>query len=76
VMYGQLASVYLRSTPALASEMKVWISKTTNLPIRTDMTNDQGAMKMLTVSRYEYAGVQAPARAMTMKDLVQSRGGR
>lgn len=75
-MYGQPARVYLRSTPALGSEMKLWISKTTNLPIRVDMTNDQGAMKMLTVSRYEYGGVRAPAHAVTMKDMVQPGGGR
>jgi hypothetical protein len=75
-MYGQPTSVYLQSTPALGIETKLWISKTTNLPIRTDTTNDQGAMKMLTVSRYEYSDVQAPAHAITMKDLVKSRGGR
>jgi hypothetical protein len=74
-MYGQPARVFLRSTPALSSEMKLWISKTTNLPIRMDMTHDQRAMKMLTVSRYEYRGVQAPAHAITMKDMVHSRGG-
>jgi len=27
------------------------------------------------VSRYEYGAVQAPEHAMTMKELVQSRGG-
>jgi hypothetical protein len=74
-MYGQPARVYLRSTPALGSEMKLWISKATNLPIRMDMTHDQRAMKMLTVSRYEYRGVQAPAHAITMKDMVHSRSG-
>jgi len=72
-MYGQPARVLLRSTPALGSEMKLWISKTTNLPIRMDMTHEQRAM--LTVSRYEYRGVQAPAHAITIKDMVQSRGG-
>jgi hypothetical protein len=56
--------------------MKVWISKTTNLPIRTDITHDQGPMKMLTVSRYDYSGVQAPAHAITMKEMVQSGRGR
>jgi hypothetical protein len=74
-MYGQPAKVYLRSTPALGSEMKLWISKTTNRPIRMDDTSHQGPMNMLTVSRYEYSGVQAPAHAMTMKELVQSSGG-
>jgi hypothetical protein len=75
-MYGQPASVYLQSVPALGIETKLWISKNTNLPVRVDMTNDQGAMKMLTVSRYEYGGTQAPAHAMTMKDMVKSTGGR
>jgi hypothetical protein len=75
-MYDQPASVYLQSTPALGIETKLWISKTTHLPVRTDMTNDQGAMKMVTVSRYEYSGVQAPAHTTTMQDMVKSRGGR
>jgi hypothetical protein len=72
-MYGQTAKVYLQSNPGLGIETKLWISKTTNLPVRTDMTNDQGAMTMLTVSRYEYSGVQAPAHATTMKDMANSR---
>ncbi|MGC2181883.1 MAG: hypothetical protein WA637_01225 [Terriglobales bacterium] len=75
-MYGQAANVYLRSTPALGMEAKVWISKSTHLPVRTDITHNQGAMKLVTVSRYEYSGVQAPANAKTMKDMVKSRGGR
>jgi hypothetical protein len=33
-------------------------------------------MKMVTVSRYEYSGVQAPAHTTTMQDMVKSRGGR
>ncbi len=75
-MYGQAASVYLQSTPSLGIETKLWISKVTHLPVRTDMTNNQGAMKQVTVSRYEYSGVQAPANAKTMKDMVKSGGGR
>jgi hypothetical protein len=75
-MYGQPARVYLQSTPSLGIETKLWISKTTNLPVRSDTTNDQGAMKMMTVSRYEYNGVQAPAHTVTMKDMVKSGSGR
>jgi len=75
-MYGQPASVYLQSNPALGIETKLWISKTTNLPVRTDITNDQGALKISMVSRYEYSGVQAPVHSMTMKDMVKSGGGR
>lgn len=71
-MYGQAASVYLKSTPALGIETKLWISKTTHLPVRTDITNNQGAMKQVTVARYEYSGVQAPANATTMKDMLKS----
>jgi hypothetical protein len=74
-MYGQPAAVFFQSTPSLGIESKLWISKITKLPVRTDMTNDQGAMKMVTVSRYEYTGVQAPANAITMEDMVKSRGG-
>jgi hypothetical protein len=73
-MYGQAASVYLKSTPGLGIETKLWISKTTHLPVRTDITNNQGAMKQVTVARYEYSGVQAPANATTMKDMLKSRG--
>ena len=75
-MYGQPSRVYLQSTPALGIETKLWISKTTHLPVRTDTSNDQGAMKMVTVSRYEYNGVQAPAHTVTMKDMVKSGGAR
>ena len=75
-MYGQAASVYLKSTPALGIETKLWISKITHLPVRTDITHNQGAMKLMTVARYEYSGVQAPANAKTMKDMLKSGGGR
>jgi hypothetical protein len=72
-MYGQASRVYLQSTPALGTETKLWISKTTGLPVRADITHNEAAMKMVTVTRYEYTGVQAPANAMTMKDMVKSR---
>ncbi|HWG71520.1 MAG TPA: hypothetical protein VN692_19050 [Steroidobacteraceae bacterium] len=75
-MYGQAAVVYLQSNPTLGIETKLWISKTTNLPVRTDITNKQGLMTQVSVARYEYSGVQAPANAMTMKDMVKSAGGR
>jgi hypothetical protein len=75
-MYGQSASVYLQTTPSQGIQMKIWISKSTNRPVRVDMTNDAGTMKILTVSRYEYSGVQAPAHVVTMEDMVKSRGGR
>lgn len=75
-MYGQPTSVYLKSTPALGMETKLWISKITHLPVRTDITSNQGAMKQVTVARYEYSGAQAPANAQTMKDMVKSGGGR
>ncbi len=41
-MYGQAASVYLQSTPALGIETKLWISKITNLPLRTDINQRSG----------------------------------
>ena len=72
-MYGQPASVYLQSIPSLGIETKLWISKITHLPVRTDITNNQGAMKQVTVARYEYSGVQAPANAKTMKDMLNSK---
>jgi hypothetical protein len=73
-MYGQAASVYLQSNPALGTETKFWISKITHLPVRADITSDQGAMKQVTVARYEYSGVQAPANATPMKDMLKSSG--
>jgi hypothetical protein len=76
IMYNQPTSVYLQSVPALGIETKMWISKSTHFPVRTDMTNDQGAMKILSVSRYEYDGVQAPDHAVTMQEVVKSAGGR
>lgn len=75
VIDNQPALVYLQSVPALGIETKLWISKATHLPVRADVTNDQGSMKQITVSRYEYSGVAAPANAMTMKDMIKSRGG-
>jgi hypothetical protein len=74
-MFGQPASVYLQSIPTLGIETKVWISKATNRPVRSDMTNDAGSMKMLTVSRYEYANVQAPAHVVTMEEMIKSKSG-
>jgi hypothetical protein len=38
------------------------------------MTNDHGAMKLSTVSRYEYSGVQAPAHTITTQEMVRSGG--
>jgi hypothetical protein len=70
-MYGQPAKVYLQSNPGVGIATKLWVSKATNLPIRTDTNTDQGPLKILTVSRYEYGGVQAPAHAITMKEMVQ-----
>jgi len=71
-MYGQSTRVYLQSTPALGIETKLWVSKSTGLPVRSDITSSQGPMKQVTVSRYEYTGVQAPASAVTMKDMIKS----
>jgi hypothetical protein len=76
VMFGQPTKVYVQSIPGLGTETKLWISKATGRPVRTDMTNDGGgAMKMMTVSRYEYTDVQPPAHAMTMAEMVKSKSG-
>lgn len=72
-MYGEQTSVYFQNVPALGIKTKLWISKATNRPVRTDTTNDAGSMKMMTVSRYEYSGVQAPAHPMTMQEMATSR---
>jgi hypothetical protein len=73
-MYGQQASVYLESTSDIQS--KLWISKATKLPLRTDITSGGGAMTILTVSRYEYGDVRAPEHSMTMQEMVKSAGSR
>jgi hypothetical protein len=76
VIFGQTTKVYVQSIPALGTETKLWISKATNRLVRSDMTNDGGgAMKIMTVSRYEYTDVQAPAHAVTMADMVKSKSG-
>jgi hypothetical protein len=63
----------LTRTPKRAS--RHWISKATNRPVRSDMINDAWSMQMLTVSRYEYASVQAPARVVTMEEMIKSKSG-
>jgi hypothetical protein len=70
-VFGQSASVYFESTPGLGIETKLWVSKSTHLPLKTDITNDQGTMKTVSSSRYEYSNVQAPSGAISMKDMVK-----
>lgn len=75
-MYGQPSSVFVRNTPAIGIQTKLWISKSTHLPVRADITSDQGALKTVSSSRFEFGNVKAPAGAMTMKDMMKARSGR
>jgi len=70
---GQPASVYQTHNPESGVDTKIWFSKSTRLPIKSEMTTDVGAMKSFTVSRYEYTNTQAPANAMTMRDMMKAR---
>ena len=75
-MYGQVTSVFLKNTPSLGIQSKIWVSKSTHLPVRADITNDQGTMKTVSSSRFEFGDIKAPAGAMSMRDMVKARSRR
>ncbi|MBL6616153.1 MAG: hypothetical protein ISP49_18935 [Reyranella sp.] len=60
---GQPAELYgVKSKSASsASEAQIWISSATGLPLRHNVTMDQGANQVKSEVRYEYANVRAPA---------------
>jgi hypothetical protein len=73
VAFGQPATVYQTHNPQTGVSTKIWLSKATHLPLKSEITTDAGPMKSLTSSRYEYGSVQAPANAVSMADMMKMR---
>ncbi len=72
---GQAAAVYQARNPVSGIDMKIWVSKSTHLPLKSEMTNKAGgsAMSSFTVSSYDYKNVRAPVGAISMKQMVDGR---
>lgn len=72
---GQAAAVYQQHNPGLGIDTKIWISKSTHLPLKSEITNKAGgpAMTSFTVSTYDYNNVRAPAGAITMQQMINAR---
>lgn len=70
IIAGQAATVYQTHTPEI--DTKIWISKITHLPLKSEITNRAGgtAMSSITVSTYDYKNVQVPVGAISMKQMV------
>jgi hypothetical protein len=71
---GQAASVYQEHSPS-GIDTKIWVSKSTHLPLKSEITNKAGgpAMTSLTVSTYDYNNVRAPVGAITMQQMMKER---
>lgn len=72
---GQPAAVYQEHNPELGIDTKIWISKSTHLPLKSEITNKAGgsAMTSVTVSTYGYDNVRAPTGAISMKQMMNAR---
>lgn len=72
---GQAAAVYQQHNPVLGIDTKIWISKSTHLPLKSEITNRAGgpAMTSFTVSTYDYNNVRAPTGAITMQQMMSAR---
>lgn len=71
---GQAAAVYVEHNPS-GIDTKIWISKSTHLPLKSEITNKAAgaAMTSFTVATYDYNNVRAPAGAITMKQMMDER---
>ena len=71
---GQNASVYETHNPS-GIDTKLWISKSTHLPLKSEVTNKAGgpAMSTFTVSTYDYNNVQAPPSAISLKQMMDGQ---
>jgi len=60
---GQPAELYSVKSKAATSDSdaRVWISSATGLPLRHNMTMEQGANQVKSVVQYDYTDVRAPA---------------
>jgi hypothetical protein len=71
IVDGQPTVVIQTSNPELGTDGKIWISKASHLPVRSETTTDVGAMKSFMSGRYTYDKVQAPAHAVSMSDMIK-----
>jgi hypothetical protein len=71
---GQAAAVYRMHNPS-GIDTEIWISKSTHLPLKSEITDKAAgsAMSSFTVSTYDYNNVRAPTGAITMKQMVDER---
>jgi len=71
---GQAAAVYQEHNPS-GIDTKIWISKSTHLPLKSEITNKASgpALTSFTVSTYDYDGVRAPVGAISMKQMMDER---
>ena len=71
---GQAAAVYREQNPS-GIDTKIWISKRTHLPLKSEITNKAAgtAMTSFTVETYDYENVQAPVSAISMKQMMDER---
>lgn len=72
-VFDEPASVFLETTQSLGVQTKLWVLKSTHLPIRTDITVGAGGLKTVSSSRYVFANVLAPLNAITMKDMMTEK---
>jgi len=71
---GRAAAVYREHNPS-GIGTKIWISKRTHLPLKSEITNKAAgtAMTSFTVETYDYKNVQAPVSAISMKQMMDER---
>jgi hypothetical protein len=71
---GQAAAVYQEHNP-FGIDTKIWISRSTHLPIKSEITNKVAGTTMtsFTVSTYDYKNVRAPVGAISMKQMMNAR---
>ena len=68
--FGQAATVYQTHNPE-TGDTKIWVSKSTRLPIKAETTNKVGPMTKFVSTRYDYGNVQAPPNAISMSDMMK-----
>jgi hypothetical protein len=69
--FGQPATVYRTRNPETGGDTKIWVSKSSHLPIKAETTTTVGPMTSFTSMRYDYGNVRAPANAISMSDMMK-----
>ncbi|HEX3429651.1 MAG TPA: hypothetical protein VHT03_02100 [Rhizomicrobium sp.] len=74
-VYGQSAAVYRMHTHNLERDVdtKIWVSKSSRLLLKSEFTTNAGSTKNFATSRYEYTGVQAPANAISLREMLKKK---